>query len=329
MIKEFDFGVLTYNGAAYVLSTLESIRYQVEHYGDGIKCRLIVIDDCSTDNSVEIVHHWLAQRADVFAATDILINEVNQGTSFSFNRLLEHITARDFKIIAADDLISCNNIFDSYEHLENDDIHSYFAMDFSDHQCYFSDAYAAFFLYKRNNVQNRHCQLRFMRAGDYFHTPSTIYRKELYEKADCKALNSQFRLFEDDPTWYSMLKNVPEVRVSFIPQVQVLYRIHDQSISNTAKPTKIYQIFFNEKKKLRRIYAKDGSWLEKMYFFFVDKRWPKYLSPINYYNYFLVRYYKAYMHLFYRDEYQALLQTMQAERERQQKFLEYIESLQQ
>lgn len=49
--------VITYNSAKTVLETLESIKAQTYQ-----NLELIVSDDCSTDNTVELCRNWIEQN---------------------------------------------------------------------------------------------------------------------------------------------------------------------------------------------------------------------------------------------------------------------------
>ena len=49
-MKQFIFGILTYNQENYVLETLESIKYQKIHYGSEKKVSLIITDDASKES---------------------------------------------------------------------------------------------------------------------------------------------------------------------------------------------------------------------------------------------------------------------------------------
>ncbi len=49
--------VCTYNSSKYVLETLESAKEQTYQ-----NVELIVSDDCSTDNTVELCRKWIAEK---------------------------------------------------------------------------------------------------------------------------------------------------------------------------------------------------------------------------------------------------------------------------
>ena len=137
---------------------------------------------------------------------------------------------------------------------------------------------------KKNNRYN----LKNMRRGSYFNTPSTIYSKELYNKSNAELFNKRFTLFEDDPTWYSMIKE--GANVAFIPQNIVLYRIHNQSISNSEKKNNKFTYELN---KLIKIYKRDAKGVEKLYLWFrLHDNIPKYLDFSIYINKFIEIYRK-------------------------------------
>lgn len=45
---------------------LESVKYQIKHYGQGRKFQLITADDGSTDGSREVIQRWAEQNRDMF-----------------------------------------------------------------------------------------------------------------------------------------------------------------------------------------------------------------------------------------------------------------------
>ena len=98
------------------------------------------------------------------------------------------------------------------------------------------------------------------------HSPSAVYSKYLYNEGRCWELNSQFRLFEDDPSWYSMFKNVSDMKVKISGDIQVLYRISEKSISNRKVNDAAKKAFEDELHKLYKIYINDGNCLDRLYF---------------------------------------------------------------
>jgi|GEM_PF-185343 len=79
-VAEISVVVPLYNYSQYVVEALESVRAQTLSIID-----LVVVDDCSTDGSLEIVLEWAKQHAERFNRIVIMRNKVNQGLGLTRN----------------------------------------------------------------------------------------------------------------------------------------------------------------------------------------------------------------------------------------------------
>ena len=68
--------VITYNSSKFVLETLESIKAQTYQ-----NIELIISDDCSTDNTVELCQKWVEENKERFVRTQIITSDLNTGVS--------------------------------------------------------------------------------------------------------------------------------------------------------------------------------------------------------------------------------------------------------
>lgn len=89
-------GVTSYNHAKYIIETLDSVANQT--YKD---FQLIISDDRSPDNSVEVIKNWIENHPEM----NILFiqNEVNVGLCNSLNNMLKKATGEYISFIASDD----------------------------------------------------------------------------------------------------------------------------------------------------------------------------------------------------------------------------------
>ena len=285
---KFTFGVLAYNHERMIIETLESIKYQIVNYGEGYDIEIIITDDCSKDRTTEIIENWLDSNRKLFIKVDCHFNKKNFGVVKNYQYIINNIGENNFKIIAGDDVFSSQNIFKTYDNLRNNNIVTFLELDFNEKGVYYQEGKIINFFYHMTKKKSNRYNLKNMRRGSYFNTPSTIYSKQLYNESNAEKINKEFTLFEDDPTWYAMIKNGAEI--VFIPQNIVLYRIHNQSISNSGK---INVRFHNELDKLLRIYKKDAKGLEKLYIWFrLHSNIPKYINLSIYINKFLEIYRK-------------------------------------
>lgn len=92
--------VVTFNSAKYVLETLESINKQTYK-----NIELIVSDDFSTDNTIEICRKWLNTNSERFCRTDLITTVANTGTTANNNRGLNAAGGEWLKFIAGDDIL--------------------------------------------------------------------------------------------------------------------------------------------------------------------------------------------------------------------------------
>lgn len=283
-MTKFVFGILTYNQQDYILETLESIKYQKVQYGSDIAVSLIITDDASKDKTAEIIKEWTEKNRDYFENVELIINEYNQGTVANFLAILEKISEEPIKIIAGDDLIAHENLFEEYSDLNEKKLKTYVRIELCDGKIFCREKYLIDFYYHKLYGSGRAYHLKNFRRGRYLHTPSTLYNKRLFLNAECEKNLEGYRLFEDDPMWYSMIKNEKDLEIQFIPKGIVLYRMHDQSVSNVPNP-----IFREDLKRLREVYDQDVSGLERVSLFIrkCTGNWPVYLRPGNYVDKFI------------------------------------------
>lgn len=92
--------VITYNSAKYVLETLESAKAQTYQ-----NIELIITDDASQDDTVEICKEWLKENKELFVKTELVTVQKNTGISPNCNRGLKLSNGKWLKFIAGDEVI--------------------------------------------------------------------------------------------------------------------------------------------------------------------------------------------------------------------------------
>jgi len=85
----------SYNASKFIEETLESILKQTYSNWE-----LIIIDDCSTDNSIEILQPYIEQDSRI----KVLLNETNLGAASSRNRGLDIANGDYIAFLDSDDL---------------------------------------------------------------------------------------------------------------------------------------------------------------------------------------------------------------------------------
>ena len=111
ILRKFTFCVLAYNHSQFILDHLESIKFQVLNYGKNIDCSIIINDDASNDNTVELIDKWLSTNNLIFENITKIYNKVNIGTCKGVINISNKLKTKYFKLTAADDVYSSTNIF--------------------------------------------------------------------------------------------------------------------------------------------------------------------------------------------------------------------------
>ncbi|MCV9930883.1 glycosyltransferase [Flavobacterium sp. LS1R47] len=92
---------LCYNHEKFIMESLFSVIYQ-----DYPFIELIIVDDCSTDNSKDIINEWLLD----YPKAQFIINKTNLGNTKSFNKALKLAKGEYIIDLAADDVLVSNCI---------------------------------------------------------------------------------------------------------------------------------------------------------------------------------------------------------------------------
>lgn len=106
--------VITYNSSNTVVDTLESIYNQTYK-----NIELIISDDCSTDETVEVCRDWIRQKQSRFVRVDVLCSEKNTGISANLNRAESFCQGEWMKSIAGDDLLTSTSIEKSVNYIHD------------------------------------------------------------------------------------------------------------------------------------------------------------------------------------------------------------------
>ncbi len=237
--------VITYNSAEFVLETLESAKAQTYQ-----NIELIVSDDCSTDNTVEICEEWLENNKDRFVRTKLLTAKKNTGIPANCNRGVKASTGEWIKLIAGDDLFKKMAISDFVTFVyKNPNAKAIISKQQSFvinnnvkkqmHIRPFINSLNCFFYSEYSNPDEQLTYLLYRKvliAG-----PTTFFKKELI--VSLNYFNERYKLLEDYPFFLKML--IANNKIFFLDKITVEYRLHEKSVSFTNKK-KIYSDYYTD-----------------------------------------------------------------------------------
>ena len=106
--------VIAYNEAEVIKTTLDSIYAQTYP-----RLELIVSDDFSMDDTVQVVVDWMHRNAGRFERAEVVSSPFNTGVSANVNRGIRAISGRYFATVAGDDIWYPDKIKLEYEFLKS------------------------------------------------------------------------------------------------------------------------------------------------------------------------------------------------------------------
>ena len=107
-------GVPYYNAEKYILCTLESIKNQSYQ-----NIELILINDCTPDNTQQLVDKWIQNNKTRFVSVKQLINKKNLGLAHSCKLLQDAASGIYFSKLDSDDTILPNKITEQVAYLND------------------------------------------------------------------------------------------------------------------------------------------------------------------------------------------------------------------
>lgn len=245
---------VTYNSSSFIIENLESIYNQT--WSD---IELIITDDNSTDNTVDICRQWLEKKDRRFHKTKVCISKVNTGVSGNANRGLKEATGQWIKCMAGDDALLPDALNDNMLFISS---HPEIRVLFSKVNNYYEFFTPANYLGTSPQGEIREdsllswdrsaeSQYKMLLLSDRIHfTPSAfMHRKTLLSVG---GFDDRIRWMEDHPLWLNLTKNGH--KLYFMDKGTVNYRRHSQAVNNTGKSCLINPNYFRAE-AFRRLYT--------------------------------------------------------------------------
>lgn len=205
---EIEVSIITpcYNSEKFIKETYDSIKNQTY-----TNWEWIIVDDKSTDQSVEIINSFNDDRV------KLIVNENNSGAAFSRNIALKNASGRYITFIDSDDLWVDNFLTSVLDYLKNNNEELVYAS------------------YRRVN-ENLELLLDDFIAVDYinynrilFNCPIPMLTSMYDSKRVGKIYFPDVELREDHAMWIELLKKIKHARA--IKASLGIYRMRDNSVS--------------------------------------------------------------------------------------------------
>ena len=219
--------VITYNSSKTVVETLDSIYNQTYPY-----LELIVSDDCSPDNTVEICKDWIESHKDRFVRTELLTAVKNTGVSANMNRGADACKGEWVKDIAGDDMLmpDCVETYVEFvlEHpnavyvFANAELFGGDEKTRREMEEWYSSIGKNFFMWP---IEKQYDYLTFERNP--VPAATTFYNRKRIMALGVRN-DERIPFYEDKPKWINLLNK--KVHLDYIDKTTVRYRLSDSSL---------------------------------------------------------------------------------------------------
>jgi len=213
--------VTSYNHARFILETLESVKAQTYR-----NTELIIVDDCSSDDSVAIIERWLHENK---VQCTLIPHQKNQGICKSLNEALTLTTGKYISMIASDDVWLPDKIEHQVGIMESQPetvgvVYSdAFQMDENGHPLTGRLIASCRDLPERPQGQI----LSSLLEGNFIGGQTALIRRNCYDKV---GLYDESLPWEDWDMWMRMARHYSFL---YSPTPSVKYRVHEKSFSHS------------------------------------------------------------------------------------------------
>ncbi|MEO6707250.1 MAG: glycosyltransferase [Ginsengibacter sp.] len=218
-------GIPNYNYARFIKEALDSAAAQTYP-----NIELILVDDCSTDNSVMVIENWIKNYEGSFKILFIQ-NPKNMGLSKSCNVILKNANGKYFQLLDSDDVIYPFKISKQVEILESSPnaalVYSNVSVVNEEGEITNPD-YCDRIHYDKNNMPEGRVKdqlLEFNFITVHSALVHTARAKEVGGFDETLALQD----------YYMWLQLSEKYEIRFLNECTAFYRIHSSSMSNNVK----------------------------------------------------------------------------------------------
>ncbi|MGN5595875.1 glycosyltransferase [Stutzerimonas nitrititolerans] len=248
--------VMSYNNGPYLAQTIESVLAQ-----EGVSLELLVFDDRSSDDSVEILTRYVGDSRFSFQ-----VNPANLGMAGNYNRCVQSGSGRYVVVLGSDDILYPGHLSSLVQAM---DASPKAALGYT--QCNWIDEHGNLIRYadhpghRRQSYSGGRDEVIDLLTFDSYITPSaSILRRSalLYVTLPEGGIHRHDMLAGDWELWIRLARTFPDF--VFLRQPSVGYRVHSGQISNsfygTERPlrehTEILEMNLEHPATRRRMIAK-------------------------------------------------------------------------
>jgi glycosyltransferase involved in cell wall biosynthesis len=231
--------IITYNSSRYISETLESSKNQTYQ-----NIELIISDDASADNTIEICREWVANNNDRFKRTEIVTSSKNTGIASNLNRGIKAAKGIWIKAIAGDDAFEPEIISSYIDYLVKNKhvrvLHSNvkkYLNNFADENLIETTDLFKLKINQPFVTPKKQFQI-LLRSGPIMGATSMI-KRDVFDEVGLYDEESPF--WEDNPMWLKITKN--GINIHFMNIVGAKYRVHPESVQGSKRNGQLFSYY--------------------------------------------------------------------------------------
>lgn len=242
--------VITYNSSKYITETLNSIYSQTY---DAIE--LIVSDDCSTDDTVEICRSWIDENKDRFVRTELITVEKNTGVSPNIKRGFEASKGFYLKSIAGDDCLEMTAIqeYVSFLKKNNSEVCVCELNYINSESKKISFKAPIYDTYIADLKKGYDFQRQRILTGLFIPGPPVFLTMNLYQTIKEKAFNYPFA--DEWPLFYNII--YAGYQIYPLGKKLILYRVHESLCRGNSNGLINKRVFLDSKRFFKEVISKE------------------------------------------------------------------------
>jgi len=284
--------VASYNAEKYIAETLESCINQTYK-----SIQIIITDDNSTDNSIQIIEKWLSDKKITHPNIECLLvkSEKNKGIPANFNNGLKLAKGQWIKCIGSDDILlsdAVEQFITQKKKVPHSENHGAFFTYFET----FGEGVTVSAKYPLSWTRDisgmKPSKLKQGLANIHFNNvaPGAFINRKFMQSFD-----ERYRLLEDLPHWLKIIdSNIP---TGFLDFTSVNYRVHNAQATSRNSSINIY--LYNDLVRLNAMRLNDKHYVAylhnrlNLFLSFNSTRAFKYLKILNPINVLIALYEKV------------------------------------
>lgn len=231
--------VLAYNAQEYIIDMLNSIREQTYE-----RIELIIADNGSVDLTQAYAADWVKENSYRFERTVFHKNKENIALTKNINLGISLCRGKYIKFAYADDMLLPDCIEKNYNMCEENNLEVVFSnvkYMGTNRLAYRRDSQIQFYMLPADEQHKRLVVTNVVLAPTFFCRKSVLSRMGGYDE--------RYKYLDDYPMWLKMTAH--GIKLHYLNDVTVLYRIHEGSLTYEGTSTRIInKLFFEADRKL-------------------------------------------------------------------------------